>query len=298
MHRIVRNLDQFNAFFSQETLHPQVGIGDLSMASEDMFLPTDFGCYCVFLIDNDCGEVSKDGKSVRYAPGTMFTAKPGQVISIKLDPTVSPKGKILVFRKEMIENTGFGRDFYMFNFFDFEIFEALKLTESEKRTILNCYSNIKAELKAPNDELTGHMLRLEMSILLSYCKRYYERQFDTRIYQSSDFIRKLDSLLDSYLSEGSDLPRKFGFPTVAWCADQFNLVPNYFGNLVRRNMHMSAQNYIHNKLMDKAKTLLANPNLSVDNVAETIGFSYSNHFSRLFRSRTGMTPSEFRKSIL
>jgi len=298
MHSTLQNIDQFNAYFHQQTTHPQVAIGDLYYADESLFGAMDFGCYCVVLMDAEFGELKINGESIEYRAGTMFTVKPGAVLSMNLYPDAHPKGKILVFRPELIENTGLGRDFYMFNFFDFELTEALNLTETERRIMLNCFANIDAELHAENDELTGHMLRLGLGTTLSYCKRYYERQFDTRQLKTSDFIRKLDNLLDNYLSSGSELPKVNGFPTVAWCSSQFNLAPNYFGNLVRRDMHVSAQSYIHNKIIERAKILLSDPTLSIDEVAEQLGFMYSNHFSRLFSKMTGMSPSKFRKTII
>lgn len=297
MHRTIANIDQFNSFFHQQTCHPLVGIGDLAEADLSLFDPIDFGCYCVILMDVDFGELLKAGTCMRYKPGTMFTAKPGEVISMNLDPTVKPQGKMLVFRPEMIENTGLGRDFYMFNFFDYEVFEALSLNESERRVMLNCYANINAELHAENDELTGHMLRLGIGQMLSYCRRFYERQFDTKQFKSSEFIRRLETIIDGYFAPGSELPKLNGFPTVAWCSSQFHLAPNYFGNLVRRDLHISAQEYIHNKIIERAKTLLAEPSYSIDQVAEMLGFAYSNHFSRLFRNITGMSPSQFRRTL-
>ena len=258
----IQNIDQFNAFFHQDTKHPLVGVGDLSQADLSLFEPIDFGAYCVVLMDSDFGVLRKGECVVQYGPGTMFTAKPGQTLSVHLEPDVKPRGKMLVVRPEMIENTGLGRDWYMFNFFDFQVFEALELNFKERNIILNCFSNIDAELNAENDELTGHMLRLGIGQLLSYCKRYYERQFDTRQLKSSDFIRRLDSLLDNYLAPGSELPRHLGSPTVAWCSAQFHLSPNYFGNLVRRDLHISAQEYIHNKIIERAKILLADKSLT------------------------------------
>ncbi|MCQ2140666.1 MAG: helix-turn-helix domain-containing protein [Bacteroidales bacterium] len=297
MYSIIRNLDEFNSIFNQPTCHPMVGIGDLSEADERLFEPTDFDAFCVVLMDADFGELSKGGLSMRYDPGTIFTAKPGEILALKRDPRISPRGKMLLVRPEMIENTGLGRDFYMFNFFDFKVTEALKLTEKEHSVIMNCYANIEAELNTPNDELTGHMLRLGIGALLSYCKRFYERQFNTVQFKTSDFIRRLDALLEEYFASGSTLPYVKGYPTVAWCAEQFNLAPNYFGNIVRRDLHISAQKYIQNKVMEKAKALLSDSTKSIDQVAEALGFSYSNHFTRLFKNQTGETPSEFRKKL-
>ncbi len=296
MHDTVKNIDQFNSFFNQPTLHPLVGIGDLSEADLSLFEPLDFGCYCVVLMDVDFGELIKCGKSMRYRSCTVFTLKPGEIVSMNLDPAAKPRGKMLAFRPEMIENTGLGRDFYLFNFFDYEVTEALELTEEERRVMLNCYVNIEAELRAANDELTGHMLRLGIGQMLSYCKRYYDRQFDTRQLRSSDLIRRLDALMESYFAPESKLPSTLGVPTVAWCSNQFHLSPNYFGNLVKKEMHLSAQDYIHEKLTERAKSLLGSGH-SVDEVARILGFAYPNHFSRFFSRRTGMSPTAFRRTL-
>ena len=297
MIRILQNIDEFNSFFHQETCHPLVGVGDLSQADLTLFEPLDFGAYCVVLMDSEFGVLRKGDCEVQYGPGTMFTAKPGQTLSVRLTDGVKPRGKMLVVRPEMIENTGLGRDWYMFNFFDFQVFEALELNFDERRIILNCFSNIDAELHADNDELTGHMLRLGIGQLLSYCKRYYERQFDIHQLKSSDFIRRLDSLIDNYLAPGNELPSNLGIPTVAWCAAQFHLSPNYFGNLVRRDLHVSAQQYIHNKIIERARNILSDSSVTIDEAATQLGFSYANHFSRFFSKQTGMSPSQFRKSL-
>lgn len=291
----VENIEQFNQYFSQQTLHPLVSVADLAKADLSLFDPTDFGMYCVVLMDVDFGELVLRGSCIRYRAGTVFTMKPGDIVSMNLDLTVRPRGWMLAFRPELIVNTGLGRDFYMFNFFDYEVFEALELYESERRVMLNCFSNINAELHAPNDEMTGHMLRLGIGQLLSYCRRYYDRQFDTRKLKNSDLIHKLDSLLDTYLAS-QDMTRRLGQPTVAWCSSQFHLSPNYFGDMVKRELNITAQEYIHGKILERAKYLIADGDLSVSQVAQSLGFAYSNHFTRFFRTKTGMSPTDYRKS--
>ncbi len=294
----IENIDQFNRYFHQATCHPQVSVGNLYDADLSLFEPTDFGMYCVVMMDAAFGELVLRGTCVRYKPGTVFTMKPGDVVSMNLDPSVHPRGWMLAFRPEQIVNTGLGRDFYMFNFFDYQVFEALELYEGERRTILNCLNNILSELHAPDDEFTSHMLRLGIGQLLSYCRRFYDRQFDTRKVRASDMVHQLDTMLDSYLAPGSDLPRKLGPPQVTWCSNQFHLSPNYFGEVVKRELGITAKEYIQQKIIEKAESMLAEQRLPVNEVAAHLGFSYSNHFTRFFRHLTGRTPSEFRHSLL
>ncbi len=294
----VKDIDEYNRYFHQKTYHPMVSIGDLSRADLSLFVPTDFDMYCVVLMEVDFGVLLKGGHAIRYKAGTMFTLSPGEVVSMNLDPSVHPRGWMLAFRPEFLVNTGLGRDFYMFDYFDIKVHEALELHESERRVMLNCYANINAELHAADDALTGHMLRLGIGQLLSYCKRYYERQFDTSTKRNSEFVARLSALLDEYLSPESVLPERLGPPTVAWCSSQFHITPNYFGDLVKRELHTTAQEYIQNRIIEKAKSLIADSRLSINEVAELLGFNYPNHFTRFFRNKTGISPMEFRKNIM
>lgn len=295
MIRIIESIDQFNRFFGQPTLHPHVSVVDLGRADASLFTPTDFGMYCVAMLDSAFGELHLRNSSISYGAGTVFTMKPGDIVSADLETAVRPKGWMLAFRPELIANTGLGRDFYMFNFFDYDVSEALELKDSERRVMMNCFANINAELYAPDDELTGHMLRLGIGQLLSYCRRYYERQFDIRKLENNDFIIRLESILDNYIG-ASEMASLHGQPTVAWCAEQFHLSPNYFGEMVKRQAHITAQEYIHGKLLEKAKALLRHSELSVSEIAEQLGFTYSNHFTRFFRNKTGISPSDFRRN--
>lgn len=297
-HIRVENIEQFNHYFHQPTYHPQVSVARLQDADLSLFEPTDFCMYCVVLMEVDFGELVLHDTCMRYRGGTMFTMKPGDVVSMNLDSRVKPHGWMLAFRPEQLNGTGLGRDFYMFNFFEYKVAEALELFDSERRVIINCFNNIYTELQAPDDELTSHMLRLGIGQLLTCCRRFYDRQFDTKDLHSSDLGKRLDKMVDEYLSEGSKKLRTQGPPTVAWCAEQFHFTPSYFGDIVRREMGITPQAFLQTKLIDRAKSLLASQELTINEIAEELGFSYPNHFARLFRQKTGMSPSAFRRQLL
>lgn len=297
-HIRVENIEQLNHYFHQPTYHPQVSVARLQDADLSLFEPTDFCMYCVVLMEVDFGELVLHDTCMRYRGGTMFTMKPGDVVSMNLDSRVKPHGWMLAFRPEQLNGTGLGRDFYMFNFFEYKVAEALELFDSERRVIINCFNNIYTELQAPDDELTSHMLRLGIGQLLTCCRRFYDRQFDTKDLHSSDLGKRLDKMVDEYLSEGSKKLRTQGPPTVAWCAEQFHLTPSYFGDIVRREMGITPQAFLQTKLIDRAKSLLASQELTINEIAEELGFSYPNHFARLFRQKTGMSPSAFRRQLL
>lgn len=294
MAKLVKTMSEFNAYFRQESTHPLVSVGDLSRADLSLFEPLDFGMYCVVLMDDDFGELIKGGKSVRYRAGTLFSLRPGQDVAMNLDYTVRPSGWMLAFRPEFIARTGLGRDLYMFSFFESNINEALELSATERGVILNCFANIFAELHTPTDYLSDHLIRLGIGQLLSYFKRFYERQFKESSVSETSFVHRLDKVVDNYLSSGMSVQK--GHPTVAWCASQFNISANYFGDVVKRELHITAQDYIHSKIVNAAKTMLLNTNLTINEVAEELGFTYPNHFTRMFSRHEGISPSQFRRN--
>jgi AraC family transcriptional activator of pobA len=293
MEKVISDIEELNALFHQPTLHPLMSVGNLSQADLSLFAPINFDMYCVVLMDADFGELVKSGEGVRYQPGTIFSVRPGQVISMNLDYSVKPQGWMLAFKPELLEKSGLGRDFYMFNFFSHDVNEALVLSQAERGIILNSFANIYAELQTPNDYLTNHMLRLGIGHLLSYCKRFFERQFSERSNSESNLRERMDAIIDGYLSSGSTAQQ--GQPTVAWIASEFNLSPNYFGELVKREMHITAQEYIQRKIVSAAQSLLKGTTMTVNEIAEELGFTYPNHFTRMFRRNTGLSPLQFRK---
>ncbi len=289
----ITDMEQVNMLFRQPTVHPLVAVGDLSRADLALFDPIKFEMYCVVLMDVDFGELVKAGSGMRYDAGTIFWLRPGQVVSVNLDYRVKPRGWMLLFKPELIMRTGLGRDFYMFDFFNHNVNDALTLTAAERGIILNCFSNIQAELLTKRDYLSDHMIRLGIGVLLSYCKRFFEREYEEHRPHDSGIRERLDNILDSYLSSPS--PAQYGQPTVAWCAKQFNLSPNYFGDIVKREMHITAREYIRQKIVRQAKHLLQDTPMTINEIASELGFTYPTHFARMFRQETKQSPQEYRK---
>ena len=291
--RILNCITDFNHYFSAQTLHPQVAVAELFRADFSLFDTKVYDMYALIMIDGVFGELIRDGKPLPYTKGSLVTIRPGQSIEMKMDYTTKPQGWMLAFKPELLEKTGLGRDFYMFSYFNSDYSEAIGLTDMEYGVIKNCFANLYAELNTPKDHLSGQMIRLGIGTLLSYVKRYFEKQHTTSVLRSETLVGKLDTLLDKYL--GSGLPAQHGQPTVTWCATQFNLSPNYFGDMIKKEVHITAQEYIRGKIVSHAQVLLRQTNMTINEIAEELGFAYPNHFTRMFHKATGYTPLKYRK---
>ena len=285
----------FNLFFHQPVLHPMVAVGEFMRADASLWEEHEFDMYCILLLDARFGELRKDGRPLPCEAGSIVALKPGQRLEVKLDYSIRPHGWMLAFRPELLVKAGLGRDFYMFDFFDRDFDAALTLSDRERSILAGCFENLLQELLQDPDYLTNHMIRLCIGRLLSCCKRFYERQYSARPALGRRIVPALDAMLDSYLSSGNSSQQ--GLPNVTWCADQFHLSANYFGTLVKQETHVSAQEYIQEKVIDAARKLLSTTTMPVGEIAEELGFSYPNHFTRLFRQKTGMTPRQYRGQV-
>ncbi|MEI7488211.1 MAG: helix-turn-helix transcriptional regulator [Chryseobacterium sp.] len=122
--------------------------------------------------------------------------------------------------------------------------------------------------------------------------RYYDRQFITRTNVNRDILIRFESLLDDYFKSEKTLT--LGLPTVAYCAEELFLSPNYFGDLIKKETGNTALDYIQNKLIDEAKNKIFDHSKTLSEIAADLGFKYQQHFTRLFKQKTGITPNEYR----
>jgi AraC family transcriptional regulator, transcriptional activator of pobA len=129
--------------------------------------------------------------------------------------------------------------------------------------------------------------------LLSYCNRFYNRQFITRKMATNDLLTNFENILDYHFSHNSDL----SLPTVEKLATELNVSTSYLSDMLRSLTGQNTQQHIHNKLIEKAKEILTTTDLSVSEIAYELGFEYPQSFSKLFKIKTTLTPLEFRASF-
>ena len=287
------DIEDFNAFFSQPTLHPQVAVTELYRANFNLYDVRKFNMYALIMLEEEFGELLRDGNVLPYSKGSLVTVRPGQSIGMRMHYMAKPQGWMLVFKPELLEKTGLGRDFYMFSYFNADYTEAIRLSDMEYGVIRNCFANLYAELNTPKDHLSGQMIRLGIGTLLSYVKRYFENQHSMVTAKGETMAARVDAILDKYLQSG--LPAQNGQPTVSWCAEQLDLSPNYFGEMLKKEVKVTAQEYIKRKIVEHAQVLLRQTNMTINEIAEELGFAYPNHFTRMFHKSTGYTPLKYRK---
>lgn len=155
--------------------------------------------------------------------------------------------------------------------------------------------NIEREYNSSIDQYSQDVVVSHLDLLLNYSNRFYNRQFLTRKTATNNLLLKLDNVLTDYFN-GHQI-QELGLPTVQYIANKLNLSANYLSDMLRTITGQNTQQHIHNKLIDKAKDILTTSDLSVSEIAYQLGFEHPQSFSKLFKSKTNVSPLEFRKSF-
>jgi AraC-like DNA-binding protein len=289
------SISGYNDFNNHETLHPLVSVLDYSKAHPRHQSKMHFGIYCIVLKVINCGDLKYGHHYYDYQQGTLVFISPGQVLEVENDGSLyQPLGHALAFHPDLIRGTSLANSLAKHHFFGYHTSEALHLSERERQIVLDCFSKIQFELQQAIDKHSKKLIVSNIELFLNYCERFYDRQFHTREHVNKGILEKFDALLHDYFL--SDRPNQIGLPSVAYCAHELNLSVNYFGDLIKKETGISAQECIQNKVIDLAKNKIFDINKTVNDVAYELGFKYPQHFSRFFKQRTGISPSEYRAS--
>jgi len=289
----INTVAEYNKLVGQETLHPLVSIVDFAKTEPFRYFRMQTGLYVIFLKDLKCGNLTYGIGNYDYEEGTLVFIAPGQVYGVASEVKQRGAGYALIFHPDLIHGTSLGRNIKDYSFFSYEVNEALHLSTRERAIINDCFEKISFELEHAIDVHSKTLIVSYIELFLNYCKRFYERQFVTRNHVNKDILTRFEKTLDDYFS--SDRLLESGLPSVRYCAEKLFLSPNYLGDLLKKETGKSAQEHIQLKFIDVAKEKIYDSNKSIGEIAYELGFKYPQHFTRMFKKSTGLSPNEFRQ---
>ena len=253
-----------------------------------------YGIYALFLKENKGCQLSYGRTPYDFDEMTVTSFAPGQTIHAKPVPNAeSPKWTAIVFHPDLLNRTQLGRNISRYEFFDYTSNEALHLSVPEIDIFRGVLNMISQELQHSIDKHSRELIVSNIELLLNYCLRFYDRQFITREEINHATVKTFVAMLDHYMANQA---HQQGLPTVAYFADQCCYSPKYFGELVKTETGRTAKDFINDRLLRAAMQLLSDDTLSIAQVSHQLGFEYPQHFVRFFKSKTGKTPSEYRKT--
>jgi AraC family transcriptional activator of pobA len=278
-------------------LHPLISLVDYSnimVDTAELEKGMLFNFYKISYKMNFSGKVKYGQSHYDFDEGGLSFISPNQVITA-MEGEADYSGYTLLIHPDFVRAYPLGKSIKNYGFFSYGVHEALYLSDKEKQVIIGLFKNIEMELDSAIDQISQDVLVSQVELLLNYSKRYYNRQFITRKTASSELLARFENLLADYFDTGK--PLTTGLPSVDDFAAVLNISAHYLSDMLRILTGLNTQQHIHNKLIDKAKELLSTGDLSVAEVAYQLGFEHPQSFNRLFKSKTKLSPLDFRQSL-
>jgi len=273
--------------------HPLITIINLTEArpnrpAEEAFFRVGF--YSIFCKRFD--GIMKYGRShYDFEEGSLMFSAPGQIISTS-SGTTYVEGWGLFFHPDLLNRTGLGRKIHDYSFFNYDANEALQISDEEKNTLSDCLKKIENEYQQNIDKHSQGLIVDNLQLMLNYCNRFYDRQFFTRAKVNNDIVQRFESVLKKYFSQETLID--IGLPDVKYFASELNLSSSYLSDLLNKYTGKTTQEHMHLHLIEKAKSLLLGTEKSISEIAYTLGFEHPSHFTKLFKTKTGKAPTEYR----
>lgn len=296
--RFISISDSHQAFHLPKPQHPLISL--VHFDENNPFNPEmapiydvlDF--YKITFITKNSGRLRYGQDYYDFNEGSMLFLAPNQLVGTT-EYNKNTYAYLLLIHPDFFLGYPLAQKIKQYGYFAYSVNEALHLSDQEKGIILSIFNIMGQELNNRLDEFSQEVMIAQIELLLSYVNRFYSRQFITRKAVNNDLLQKTEAILEDYYN--SDQSLNHGVPTVQFLSEQVNLSPGYLSDVLRSLIGQNAQQYIHLKLVEKAKEKLSTTALSISEIAYELGFEHPQSFSKLFKSKTKMSPVEFRSTF-
>ena len=236
------------------------------------------------------GELTYGRTKYDCSNGTLLFTAPNQKLSFT-DIVFSSESYHIAFHKDYIRNLEIYQKIKKYNFFNYNVNEALHLSPKEEQIVKDILKNMTIEYRNNQDEFSKEIIISHLETLLKYADRFYKRQFLDRTDDNKVLFTKFNDILTTYFEQ--NLFAEEGIPSVEWMASQLNVSHRYMSDTIKAETGKTAVDQINLFIIDEAKNMLLNPTNSISETAYKLGFEYPQYFSRLFKKKTGMSPKAY-----
>jgi AraC-like DNA-binding protein len=241
------------------------------------------------------GELLYGKTKYDHDTGLMFFTKPRQMITAR-GLQLADKGFVIHLHEDFLMGHPLFTEIKKYNFFDYEIHEALHLLPREKEILWSLYYKMEKEYHDNPDEFSKSIILSHLDSILKYAQRFYKRQFIDRKPLSGKTVTKFNECLDAYFGQGEAGEK--GLPSVSSMASELHLSPKYLSDLLKQETGKTALELIHLYIISEAKNMLVAGDRNISDIAYKLGFENPPYFSRMFKKEVGMSPKEFKNQLL
>lgn len=253
--------------------------------------------YTVALKKNFNGRLRYGHQDFDFDEGIMHFMAPKQILTIdsSTKEEFTHSGWLLLIHPGFLYNSLLSKKIKHYQYFSYNVSEALHLSEKEESIVVSIMQSIAQEYHSNIDNYSQDIILAQIELLLTYSERFYQRQFITRKIANHKILNQLEVLLTDYFKNESNTNKSI--LSVQFIAESLHISPNYLSRLLKLLTGQSTKQFIHDKLIDVAKEKLSTTDLSVNEIAYDLGFEHPQSFSKLFKSKNGVSPLKFRQSF-
>lgn len=250
-------------------------------------------CYSISLKKIVKGDVNYGRTKYDFTNGALIFIAPRQVLQWDSSVVYDQKGFSINFHEDFLKGTELAHQIKKYGFFSYSANEALHLSPKEEKQIESIVENIDIEYQNNQDEFSKDIIISQLSTLFKYANRFYERQFLNRKELSNDLLEQFNQQLRVYFDSGYFQEK--GIPSIEHIADKLSVSQRYLSDTLKKETGKTSTEHLQLYLIDEAKNILLNPQKTISEVAYELGFEYPPYFSRLFKKKEGISPTEYRE---
>ncbi len=250
-------------------------------------------CYSISLKKFVKGDLNYGRTKYDFTNGALIFIAPRQILQWDNSVVFEHKGFSINFHEDFLKGTELAQQIKKYGFFSYSVNEALHLSPKEERQIESIVENIEIEYQNNQDAFSKEIIISQLDTLLKYANRFYERQFLNRKEISNNLLEQFNHHLIEYFESGQLEER--GIPSIEQIANKMLVSQRYLSDTLKKETGKTTTEHLHLHLIDKAKNILLQPNKSISEVAYELGFEYPQYFSRLFKKKEGISPTEYRE---
>jgi len=240
--------------------------------------------YLLVLFTKGSGIHEIDFAKFEIKPGSLFVLQPGQMHHWALSSDI--EGYIIFYSQE-IYNLYFGqKNLEQYPFYQSVMnhpelfFEASAMAKIQPYFDLMLAEN-QNNLPKKEDKLLNLLDCIHIEISRKYLSdtHHTSHSYNHKIHQFEQFLEQF------FQTEKSP----------SFYADKMNITLKHLNRICKDILNQTVTELISKRVMLEAKRNLINPALSINQVADALGFDNYSYFTKLFKKQTGKTPKEFRK---
>lgn len=228
--------------------------------------------------------------SYTIVPGDLFFVNPRQVHQVITDP--EPTGMIILFTPEFLQQNSIRENFIsgLRLFADRHESPPLKVSDQMDRN-LKYFSDEMLRAYRSDDEMKYERIGAYLKLFLIECNASCTLPLETntqRLEVGRSIVQRFKDLVEKHYQE---------WHQVKEYAAELNVTPGYLNEVLTASIHCSAKDYISDRLILEAKRIVLFTGNSGKEIGYSLGFEDPAHFSKFFKSSTGLTLQEFRATI-